>query len=341
MPNYNLNLSDDGQGSLSFVHDGILTTIPQSHKHFARVLHALAEGHDPTDILSSGPSIDQVSDRVTVTPDAVLLDGEVIDNRLTATILRYEEEARDYSGLVKFMERLLHNPSARARKQLFDWAENAGLTIDPEGFIIAHKAVTTAGRYEYDDEVLAHAGFVASEPTETFFGDEDDEVTPATTDLVRSLTQGTAFVNDIQFTGHIPQWVGAVVSMPREQVDDDSGIDCSTGLHVGSFNYARGFGPRMEVVKIDPADVVSVPRYDGNKMRVCRYEVLEIQPEPQRDLSGYEAPGRATADTEEDIEEALAVLAEEYDVDDSFITRLRATINRLPREDDDEDDEDL
>lgn len=76
-------------------------------------------------------------------------------------------------------------------------------------------------------------------------------------------------------TGTFDNSVGAVCQMPREQVDDNPNNTCSSGLHVASFNYAYGFGPKRVEVKVNPADVVCVPRdYDGTKMRVCKFEVV-------------------------------------------------------------------
>lgn len=74
--------------------------------------------------------------------------------------------------------------------------------------------------------------------------------------------------------------VGKTVSIERNQVDDDARNGCSYGLHVGSIGYVKGFahtymGDKMLVVKVNPADVVSVP-FDCNceKMRVAKYVVL-------------------------------------------------------------------
>jgi hypothetical protein len=67
--------------------------------------------------------------------------------------------------------------------------------------------------------------------------------------------------------------LGAKPSMERNTVDDNWQVLCSSGYHVGSQSYATGFGARTVIVKIDPADVVSVPD-DGDKMRVCAYEVV-------------------------------------------------------------------
>lgn len=71
--------------------------------------------------------------------------------------------------------------------------------------------------------------------------------------------------------------IGAVVSMPRRDVDDNFSNDCSYGLHAGSVEYVRSFArsdDRVIIVEIDPADVVSVPRYDTTKLRCCKYTVI-------------------------------------------------------------------
>ena len=68
---------------------------------------------------------------------------------------------------------------------------------------------------------------------------------------------------------------GSVCSMPRSEVDENPNNTCSNGLHVACFDYAKGFGPKLVEVKVNPADVVAVPTdYNGTKMRVCRFEVV-------------------------------------------------------------------
>lgn len=79
-------------------------------------------------------------------------------------------------------------------------------------------------------------------------------------------------------SGTIDNHVGAVVEMPRNAVDDERDNHCSAGLHAGAMEYVSGFkGPNdiILIVKINPADVVSVPK-DCNctKLRCCRYEVV-------------------------------------------------------------------
>lgn len=79
--------------------------------------------------------------------------------------------------------------------------------------------------------------------------------------------------------------VGRVVKMERNQVNNNRYETCSAGLHVAAFNYAKSFMTGVLVeVKVNPKDVVSIPiDYNGEKMRVCEYEVLSINSEVPED----------------------------------------------------------
>lgn len=78
-------------------------------------------------------------------------------------------------------------------------------------------------------------------------------------------------------SGRISNTVGRTLEMPRNKVDDNRSVGCSKGFHAGALSYARSFGGSgsiLLIVKIDPADVVSVPAGDGHqKVRVCKYKV--------------------------------------------------------------------
>jgi hypothetical protein len=80
-------------------------------------------------------------------------------------------------------------------------------------------------------------------------------------------------------SGTFDNSVGAVVEMPRNRVDENPDVTCSAGLHVCSFEYLPNFAHangHVVVVKINPADVVAIPRdYNNSKMRVCKYVVLQ------------------------------------------------------------------
>lgn len=76
----------------------------------------------------------------------------------------------------------------------------------------------------------------------------------------------------------ISNHIGAVITMDRNMVDDNPESHCSTGLHFCSESYLKSFGrpgdPVM-ILKINPADVVSIPTdYNGAKGRCAKYTVV-------------------------------------------------------------------
>lgn len=78
-------------------------------------------------------------------------------------------------------------------------------------------------------------------------------------------------------SGNVPQKVGSYVCMDETMVDPDRRQDCSNGLHVASRSYLTSFGGDVVVLaKVAPEDVIAVPEYNINKMRVCGYHILAL-----------------------------------------------------------------
>lgn len=73
-------------------------------------------------------------------------------------------------------------------------------------------------------------------------------------------------------------YVGDLLSMPRNQVDDNRSNTCSDGYHFCSQGYLPcywGGRGRVLIVKINPTDVVSIPNdYNFEKGRACRYQIV-------------------------------------------------------------------
>jgi len=76
----------------------------------------------------------------------------------------------------------------------------------------------------------------------------------------------------------ISNHIGAIIEMDRNLVDDNPDSHCSVGLHFCSESYLTHFGSGSDpvmILKINPADVVSIPTdYNGAKGRCCKYEVV-------------------------------------------------------------------
>jgi hypothetical protein len=76
-------------------------------------------------------------------------------------------------------------------------------------------------------------------------------------------------------SGNVEQWVGAYVCMDESLVDHNRNNECSNGLHVARRGYIGSFsGDVCTLCKVAPEDVIAVPSYDANKMRVCGYHII-------------------------------------------------------------------
>jgi len=87
-------------------------------------------------------------------------------------------------------------------------------------------------------------------------------------------------------TGTFDNSPGQTVEMPRDDVVEEPSQTCQAGLHVCASHYLDSFWGNSKIiaVKVNPADVVSVPNdYNYSKMRVCKYIVLgDIEDERHR-----------------------------------------------------------
>jgi hypothetical protein len=97
------------------------------------------------------------------------------------------------------------------------------------------------------------------------------------------------------YTGKMDNSIGKVLEMPRNQVDDNRDQTCSYGLHFCSLSYLphyHGGSGRVVIVKINPADVVSIPSdYNNAKGRAARYEVVgEYEGEDRERRDYFTAP---------------------------------------------------
>lgn len=236
------------------------------HPNFAAIVAACVAGESDglADLFDASTAVsehfERLSERVTVANGRIYLDGDEIDNSLTAQVLRFLDAGiEDWQPLVAFFEKVQANPSDHSREQLYDWLNAHDFTLTPEGDIVGYKGV----RKTADGQLVS--GFT-----------------------------GNAIVDGEKVSGHIPNEVGSVVEMPRGQVAFDPATACSTGLHVGTFDYARGYAQgAMLKVTVNPRDVVSVPTdAQGEKVRVCRYRVVEV----------IDAPVSAPLDYEDDCD---------------------------------------
>ena len=239
----------DNNGGYSVFINGTLRQFDKSHPKFAQMVQYLKDGDAESllSVIDRGTAIQKWSLGAFEFNNGVLTyEGDEVHGTLTNRILSMMEEGFDHLPMLRFIERLYQNPSANSVLESYDFLSNKGLPITPEGHFLAYKAVSV----------------YSGEPKNDLTGKPMKEG-----DFVDKYT-GKSYRNN----------VGDLVEMKRNKVDDDRHNGCSRGLHVGSLEYVRNYGggnSKYVVVKVNPADIVSVPADEAcQKVRVCKYDVV-------------------------------------------------------------------
>lgn len=290
-----LNAIVDRQtGSVTVVVDGRTYNIHKSHPNYQLVKEALLK--NDTEAFLKVAEIPQAINEFTCGKITVKKDGDnvkvyygsnEISNSIVTQITALISDGFPYEPLVKFLDKLLQNPSRRAVNELYSWLEKYHLPLTPDGNWLGYKRIT-------QDWKDCH-------------------------------------------TGKIDNRMGTVVSMTRNEVDDNWGTACSQGLHVGALSYVRGFNPdgRIVLVEVNPKDVVAFET-SCDKLRVCEYRVVaEFKGELDKVL--YQADGSNYAsqvDDDEDDEDEDTYEENQDDYEDA------EDDDDIDDEDDDDDDED-
>lgn len=171
--------------------------------------------------------------------EEIFYKGEKLPKAFSDKVLSIISDGLPLEHFEKFWANLEQNPSAQSVKELTEFLDYKELPITEDGCFLAYKGVG----YDYYS--------------------------------VHGNTNTKVIQGEVNSSGQIFNGVGSVIEVRRRDVDDDREKHCSFGLHAGSLNYARGFASKLIVVKINPADVVSVPSdCDCQKVRVCKYEVV-------------------------------------------------------------------
>lgn len=199
-----------------------------------------------TSYIQSSPIL---NGRVELRDDVVYYDGRPVHSTLTTRIVEFQREGLPFEPLLKFMEKLYQNPSSKAVNELYDFLENKNLPITLDGDFLAYKGLQL-----------------------NYYS-----VTKGTLKLIKGRCDDA---------GYVYNGIGEEIECARNEVDDDRDNECSYGLHVGGLNYSGPgkFGERTVIVKVNPADVIAVPKdYNAQKARVCHYVVMEDYQAPLPD----------------------------------------------------------
>lgn len=244
------SVSEGPDRSTAFVSvDGVSHTTTSENANFNEIKRLLTAGEFDRAVelfdVRTGVTrkFERLTERVAIVDDTVQFDGERVADAVEKQVLRFfNEGVENWKPLVNFLEKVAQNPNEHSREQLMNWLTAEDFSITTSGDIVGYKGVMEQnGQYV-------------------------------------SINRGPARVDGKAVNGHVPNYVGAVVEMPRGDVQHNPSVGCHTGLHVGTWDYASGFGRGVTLtVTVNPRDVVSVPTDCGaQKMRTCRYKVTAV-----------------------------------------------------------------
>src|ERR1700756_286796 len=254
---YSVVRDEDGDRNISIFIPGRTTPpIREDHPNWDEIFTHVVVNDDPDvealilllDVAAAAAAkFNYLSERVGVRDGRVYIDHDEVDNRLTRQIVRFLNDGIDnWQPLVNFFEKAASNPNEHSRRMLGDWLADHNFTITADGDIVGYKGVKSSSKEGVQYE---------------------------------STTAGPAVVDGEQHEkGYVPNNIGSTIEVPRSYVAFDPAEACSTGLHIGTYEFARGYGSRGAVlqVHVNPRDVVSVPTdCSAQKMRVCRYTVID------------------------------------------------------------------
>jgi hypothetical protein len=229
---------------VSTIGKGVQTKIvDESHPNWKLVLALYKQGRydELVPALDIGGAINALfKGRFRVVGTDVFYDGKPVGGYLIERMLFFMRELPKQSErLIKFAEKLYRNPDPRVIDQLYKFLEHKGMTLTDDGDFLAYKGIGANYYSHTSGDIKVLKGKVKD--------------------------------------GKIWNGVGAHVIVARPQVCSDPNIGCSSGLHVGSWEYANDFkgDGHMMVVKVNPEKVCSVPTdCSWQKCRACEYEVI-------------------------------------------------------------------
>lgn len=215
-------------------------TLNTDHTNYNRILEAINVNDENSihKLMDVKTQVAKYSEgNITVEGGTVIYKGREINGVIVDRILSFINENLPVQPLLKFLNKLMRNPSSNAITELYTFLEKKNLPITPDGNFLAYKGVDV----EY---YSLHSGNI-------------------------TLLKGEAR------NGHIKNTVGSHIKVPRNEVCDDLTVGCAQGLHAGALEYATNYSKTVVVVEIDPSNVVSVPKDSYfQKLRICEYKVV-------------------------------------------------------------------
>lgn len=204
----------------------------------------------------------------------------------------------EYNSLMRFWKKCCLNPNAQSAEDLYAFLEKHNMKIDQHGNFYAYRRVQTVDTGN-SKELIDFVSNAYNKIKAVWKKKVDNYVVHKSADgkyfLMGIAQNGYDSTKDVSYVGNLKDLylnlpnlaenrytsshtgredyrVGNVISMPRNEGDDDNRHNCSMGFHAASKEYDyTGFGNQDILVIINPMDVLAVPQNEIGKLRTCRW----------------------------------------------------------------------
>lgn len=134
--------------SLTVVIDGKAHTMNDNHPAWQQAKQALADEdwvrlEKLFDVESAVQDYLDEDAHVEVKDGTISYKGEVVHNLVVEKILSFMKKDMPFKPLIKFLGKLMENPSRRSVDELYKFLEHKNMPITPQGNFLAYKGVTS------------------------------------------------------------------------------------------------------------------------------------------------------------------------------------------------------
>lgn len=222
------------------------------------------------------------------------------------------DESTEYQSLKKFWLKCCTNPNARSAEDLYEFLSKHQFKIDKHGNFYAYRRVVSKGAenqqlVEFVSNTYTKVKAIWKKRPSDYTVwrkspfDSGEFIFSKGQPLLKNHESATSYGNLEELYLNLPNMqkknytsahtgredyrIGEVISMPRNEGNDDNTVSCSKGFHAASKEYDySGFGDTPILMIINPTDVLSVPIGEVGKLRTCRWFFASVLGEDEQHI---------------------------------------------------------
>ena len=130
--------------SMSVFYDGVPYVVDATNQNFEKIRQAVfdSDGETFKNLIDLTNFVAKASNgRIKIGDDIVMMDNVEVPEYLARRIIMHHREGFPIEPLCRFAERLMSNPTADVREDLYKWMENGHMPLTPDGCFVAYKLV--------------------------------------------------------------------------------------------------------------------------------------------------------------------------------------------------------